>query len=62
MHNAAKAYNKLPRELKSIKSNHTFVKKLRNFLLEKCYNSLEKITRMKSGSHKCKYDNLLKLY
>jgi Reverse transcriptase (RNA-dependent DNA polymerase) len=39
--NAANAYNKLPRELKSIKSYQTFVKKLREFLLQKCYYSLE---------------------
>jgi len=39
--NAANAYNKLPIELKSIKSYQTFVKKLREFLLKKCYYSLE---------------------
>jgi hypothetical protein len=43
--NAANAYNKLPRELKSIKSYQTFVKKLREFLLKKCYYSLEDIKK-----------------
>jgi len=35
------AFYKLPRELKSIKSYQKFVKNLRDFLLEKCYYSLE---------------------
>jgi hypothetical protein len=39
--NVANTYNKLPRELKSIKSFDTFVSKLRKFLIEKCYYTLE---------------------
>jgi hypothetical protein len=35
--NVANTYNKLPRELKSIKSFDTFVSKLYKFLIEKCY-------------------------
>jgi hypothetical protein len=34
-------YNKLPRELKAIKSFDTFVTKLRKFLIEKCYYTLD---------------------
>ena len=39
--NVANMYNKLPRELKTIKSFKTFVTKLRKFLVEKCYYTLD---------------------
>jgi Reverse transcriptase (RNA-dependent DNA polymerase) len=39
--NVANMYNKLPREFKTIKSFATFVTKLRKFLVEKCYYTLD---------------------
>jgi len=35
--NVAKVYNKLPRNIKEIKSYNTFVKTLKDFLVVKCY-------------------------
>jgi hypothetical protein len=43
--NVANMYNKLPRELKSVKSFDTFVTKLRKFLVEKCYYTLDEYTK-----------------